>query len=150
MARFGCSLVLLHCFVCQSYHKYPNCHILASICPFDPISSPFLICMILASIFMRCKWLWNGSFWPHFGSSALFLCQPSPKYTNCHISAYIHPIDPISSPFLICRIRSIIFMRCKWLWNGLFWQHFGSSALFSVSMAPQIHKLPYLGFYLSD
>jgi hypothetical protein len=70
-ARFGCIFVLLHCFVCQPYPKYSNCHILASICPFDPISSPFLICMILASILMRCKRLWAGSFWMNFGHSAM-------------------------------------------------------------------------------
>jgi SUMO ligase MMS21 Smc5/6 complex component len=35
-AIFGCILVLLCCFVCQSYPKYSNCHISASTCPFDP------------------------------------------------------------------------------------------------------------------
>jgi hypothetical protein len=42
-------------------------------CPFDPISSPFLICRILASIFIHFRWLWVGLFWLHFGPSAL-LC----------------------------------------------------------------------------
>ena len=75
-----------------------------------------------------------------------FVCPPSPKYTNCHISAFIHPFDPISSPFLICTILASIFMCCKWLWNGSFWLNLGPSALFCVSTIPQIHKLPYLGF----
>ena len=161
----------------QSHPKYPNCHILASICPFDTISSPFIIYRIRSFIFIRCKRLWDGSFWLNFGPSALdrasmvpqipklsylgfylsvfphlftiphlynpckyfyvlewavlaafgtFFIRVSmvcPKYTNCHISAYIYPFDPISSPFLICRIGSSILMLCKWIQDGLteFW-----------------------------
>ena len=75
------------------------------------------------------------------------VCQPSPKYTNCHISASIHVFDPISSPFLICMSLVSIYMRCKRLWFGSFFLHFGPSALLCVSIVPQIPKLPYLGFY---
>ena len=85
-----------------------------------PISSPFIICTILASIFM-CS---NGPFWLHLGPSALFLVsRVCPKYTICHISASIYPFDPISSPFLICRIGSSILMLCQWIQDGLteFW-----------------------------
>ena len=95
----------------------------------------------------------NGFGTAHFGCILhllhCFMRQSSPKYPNCHILASIHPFDPISSPFLICMILSSIFMRCRWLWVGLFWLHFAPSALFRVSMVPQIPKLPYLGFYSS-
>jgi hypothetical protein len=57
--------------------------------------------------------------------------------------------DPISSPFLIFMILASISMCCKRLRDGLFWLHFRPSALFCVSMVPQIPKLPYLGLYLS-
>ena len=82
-------------------------------------------------------------------TSALFVRQSYPKYPNCHISASICPFDPISSPFLICMILASIFMRCKLLWDWSFWLHFYPSALFCVSMVPQMPKVPYLIFYLS-
>ena len=139
MTCFGCILDLLHCFVCQSSLKYPNYHILTSIHPFDPISSPFLICMSLACILMRCERLWAGLFWLYFGPSALFcVCQSSPKYPNCHILASIHQFDPISSSFLMWMSLASILMHWKWLWAGSFWLYFGPSVLFWLSIVPQI------------
>ena len=88
--HFGCILDLLYCFVCQLYHTCLKCHISASNCLFDPISSPFFICMILVSIFMLCKWLWDGSFWLHFGSSALCCVSMVPQiHKLSHLSFYL-------------------------------------------------------------
>ncbi len=74
MACIGCILDFLHCFVCQSYPKYPNCHISASIRVFDPISSPFLI--FFHTLLMALGWLVFSAFWPF----CTVLCiNPSPN-----------------------------------------------------------------------
>ena len=88
---FGCILTFLHCFVCQSYHNYPNCHISASICAYDPISSKFLIFKCLPSIVMHCKWHWSGSFWLYFSLLVLLfvsIVQQKPKlpYLSFYLS----------------------------------------------------------------
>ena len=101
--RFVCILALLCwcCFVCQSSPKCPNCHILASMVRLTPSlhhsSSRWALQLFLCAV--------NGFRTAHFGCILAllhyFVCQSSPKCSNCHISASIRPFDPISSPFLI-------------------------------------------------
>ena len=69
----------MHSFVCQLSPKYPNCHISASIHPFDPISSPFLIWMSLKYFYgmkMALGWIVLAEFWPF--CTVLFVdCPPN-------------------------------------------------------------------------
>ena len=100
--HFGSSAL----FCVSTYPKYPNRHISASIHLFDPISSPFLICTILLSILMCCKWLWAGSFWLNFGPSALFPLWMVPQipwlpYLGLYLSVWPHlfTIPHLYDPF---------------------------------------------------
>ena len=107
-----------------------------------PISSPFLICMIPASIFMLCKLIWDCLFWLHFGPSALFCVSiesqiPKLTYLGSRLFTSPHLYDLVN-----------ILIHCKWLWDRSFWLHFGCSALFCVSIVSQIPKLTYLGSHL--
>ena len=117
----------------------------------SPISSPFLIWMQIASIFMHCNWIWAGSFYVHFGPFVLFCVSivPHPPMAQTAISQLLFVrLSPISSPFLIWMGLGSNIMRCKWFWYGTFCLHLVSSVLWCVSIVPHMPKLPYLSFYL--
>ena len=145
-ARSGWILDLLHCLVRQSHPKYPNCHISASICPFDPISSPFVIYRIRSIIFIRSKRLWDGSFWLNFGPSALDRASMVPQipklsYLGFYLSVFPHLF---TIPHL--------YNPCKYFYV-LEWAVLAAYGTFCtvscVNAVPQIYKLPHLGLYLS-